>query len=229
MGARRHWHAFHNAWATYLSEDLNERLPPEFFAEANVQFAIEIDVAAFEETGQGGDAKASGLSRGGWTPPAPMQTIPFPLVTDAVEVNVFHQEGGPVLAGAIELVSPANKDGPAHRQAFVSKCETYLQQSVGLVIVDVVTQRKGNLHDELLQRFTAEETTPLEVDLYAVAYRPVERDGNTSLDMWPQPLAVGRSLPTLPLWLRGGFCIAVDLDATYERTCRKQRVLTNGA
>jgi hypothetical protein len=46
----RHWHAFHNAWATFIASDLNHRLPSRYFAEANVQFGIEIDVATFEES-----------------------------------------------------------------------------------------------------------------------------------------------------------------------------------
>jgi hypothetical protein len=40
LSSRRHWHAFHNAWATYLATDLNQRLPAGFFAEPNVQFGI---------------------------------------------------------------------------------------------------------------------------------------------------------------------------------------------
>jgi hypothetical protein len=44
LSARRHWHAFHNAWATYLASHLNETLPEGYFAEPNVQFGIEIDV-----------------------------------------------------------------------------------------------------------------------------------------------------------------------------------------
>jgi hypothetical protein len=42
LSSRRHWHAFHNAWATYLATDLNQKLPAGFFAEPNVQFGIEI-------------------------------------------------------------------------------------------------------------------------------------------------------------------------------------------
>jgi hypothetical protein len=49
LSTRRHWHAFHNAWATYIASDLNTRSPEEYFAEPNVQFGIEIDVAAFAE------------------------------------------------------------------------------------------------------------------------------------------------------------------------------------
>ena len=121
LSARRQWHGFLSAWATYLAADLNALLPEGHFAEPNVQFGIEIDVAAFEE---GTPALAA---TGDWSPPAPTQTIPFPVVTDVVEVLVYDSREGPVLAAAIELVSPANKDRPAHREAFVSKCETYLQ------------------------------------------------------------------------------------------------------
>ena len=35
---------------TYIASDLNRRLPEGYFAEPNVQFAIEIDAAACDET-----------------------------------------------------------------------------------------------------------------------------------------------------------------------------------
>jgi hypothetical protein len=226
LSVRRHWHAFHNSWATYISSDLNRRLPAGYFAEANVQFGIEIDVAAFEEAGGGSSQPPTPAE---WSPSAPTQTVPFPIVTDSVEVTIFHDEGGPNLAGAIELVSPANKDRPAHRDAFASKCQTYLQQGVGVVVVDVVTDRAANLHNELLSRLSVPDASHLRADLYAVSYRPVQRDGQSSLDLWPEILAVGQALPTMPLWLPGTLCLPVDLEATYVRTCREQRLLGNGS
>ena len=216
---RRHWHAFHNAWSTYLASYLNERLPEGYFAEANVQFGIEIDVATFEEGGP------PHLSHGpAWSVPAPTQTVPVSLAGDTAEVLVYDREGGPTLVGAIELVSPANKDRPEHRGAFVSKCAALIQQGAGLVVVDVVTSRRGNLHEELLACLRAPATVPLDADLYAAAYRLVERGEQPHLDVWQQSLAIGGSLPTMPLWLRGGICLPVDLSATYERTCREQRI-----
>jgi hypothetical protein len=225
LSTRRHWHAFHNAWATYISSQLNQQLPQGYFAEANVQFGIEIDVAAFEESGP--DALPGSLA--GWAPPAPTQTVPFALLTDNVEVLVFSGEGGPTLAGAVELVSPANKDRPAHRDAFVSKCAAYLQQGVGLVLVDVVTERKANLHEELLTRLLVPRSEEPEAELYAAAYRPTGRDGQARLDFWTVLLAVGLPLPTMPLCLRGGFSLPLDLESAYDRTCREQRVEANGA
>lgn len=105
-------------------------------------------------------------------------------MTDRIEVNVFHSEGGPILVGAIELVGPANKDRPAQREAFVAKCETYLQQGVGLVVVDIVTTRRANLHDDLLAHLNLNSATDMEASLYATAYRVVERAKQTSLDIW---------------------------------------------
>jgi hypothetical protein len=189
LSTRRHWHSFHSSWATYISSQINERLPPGYFAEANVQFAIE--------------------------------------TTDIVEVRAFAETGGLTLGGAVELVSPANKDRPAHRDAFVSKCASYLQQGIGLVIVDVVTERGGNLHDALLARLASAEP-PFDAALYATAYRPNGHGGQPKLDIWQEELAVGRALPTLPLCLRGGVSVPVELEATYQRTCREQRVLANG-
>lgn len=212
LSLRRHWHALHNGWATFLASDLNARLPEGYFAEPNVQFGIEIDVAAFEDEG----GPAGGV---GWSPPPPAQTVALPILTDIAEVAVYHAEAGPVLAGAIELVSPANKD----RDAFVAKCRSYLQQGIGLLLVDVVTDRRANLHDELLARLDPGAAASGD-DLYTAAYRTVERDGQPRLDVWREALAVGGELPTMPLWLRGPLCLPVDLGATYERACREQRI-----
>ncbi len=218
LSLRRHWHAFHSAWATYLAAQLNERLPEGYFAEPTVPFNIEIDVATFEETAAVKPGPAA------WTGPAQTLTIPLPVLTDVVEVLVYDRESGPILAGAIQLASPANKDRPEHRDAFVSKCAAYLQQGVGLVIVDVVTGRRVRLHDELLGRLGAPGRATLDGELYATAYRTVERDNEPRLDIWEEPLAVGNPLPILPLWLRGNLCLSVDLDAAYRRTCAEHRI-----
>jgi hypothetical protein len=109
-------------------------------------------------------------------------------------------------------------------ESFLAKCAVYLQQGVGLVVVDVVTTRTANLHKGLLSRFDAELPRGHAADLYAGAYRPVERNEQASLDIWHEGLAVGGSLPTMPLWLLGGLCLPADLDSTYERTCVEQRL-----
>ena len=52
---------------------------------------------------------------------------------------------------AIELVSPGNKDRDGHRQAFAIKCASYLCQGISLIVIDIVTTRRANLHNEIMQ------------------------------------------------------------------------------
>jgi hypothetical protein len=226
LSLRRHWQSFHNAWATYIASALNELLPPGFFAEPNVQFGVEIDVATFEESsGRQGNGGAEAYSA--WQAPAPVQTLPFACESDVVEITVFDQREGPVLAGAIELVSPANKDRQEHRDAFTAKCEAVLRQGAGLVIVDIVTSRTADSHALLMER-VARSAPDAPSSLFASAYRPVRQNGATSLDVWLELLSIGGKLPTMPLHLRatadGPFILPLDLAATYARTCREQRV-----
>ena len=224
LSIHRHWHAFHHAWATCLCFDLNHQLPEGYFAEPNVQFGIEIDVATFDDTGGKCLAPPKGSA---WTPPEPLLTVPLTLATDLVEVLIYNTEAGPILAGAIELVSPANKDRPESRDAFATKCATYVQGGVGLAMVDIVTHRKANLHADFLARL-GQRAPHMDSELYAAAYRPIERDEQTKLDIWQEPLEIGKTLPTMPLWLRGGHCFQINLEETYERTCQEIRVPRNG-
>ena len=99
-----------------------------------------------------------------------------------------------------------------------------MMEGLGLVIVDVVTDRHSYWHDELLKRLGWTKDTALDADLSAAAYRAVDRSGQTSLDIWQESLELGLVLPAMPLWLRGNLCLAVDLETTYERTCREHRV-----
>jgi hypothetical protein len=212
-------------------------LPEGYFAELNVQFAIEIDVAAFNEMDfEPNVVRLTGPIKAGWTAPAPTLTIPLPIITDVVEVLVFDREAGPTLAGAIELLSPSNKDRPSSRDAFVTKCAAYIQQGLGLVIVDVVTDRHSHWYDELLKRLGWTKDTAPDADLSAAACRAVDRSGQTSLDIWQESLELGLVLPAMPLWLRGNLFLrstlkrpmsvpAASIGSRPERSCPKPKSL----
>ncbi len=228
----RHWEGFHNRWAAALSDALNETLPPEYFAEFQVTLGarVEVDVATLTENGA---AEASGPEDGGgtavqtrlWAPPAPAAVMPA-IFPDDFEVQVFSGLAGPVLVAALELVSPGNKDRAEARRAFAAKVAAYLQRGIGVVVVDVVTSRHANLHDELMallghgQPFPFPAPTPL----YATAYRPARRQQRNEIDLWREPLALGQPLPTLPLAVRGLGCLAVDLEGTYMEARNRSRI-----
>ena len=228
----RQWQGFHSAWATMIAAELNRLLPATHHAEPHVHFGVEIDVAAMEKPELIWDADAGGKAERAaveaalaWEPPAPTATVPLPAVTDIVEVRVLNPTGEAVLAAALELVSPANKDRTEHREAFVEKCLGYLREGVGLVVIDIVTERLTNLHDEMMDRLGGERGR-IGAGLYAVAYHPVQREGEAELDLWTHVLTLGAGLPTLPVWLKGGLSVPVDLELTYQQTCGMLRIPT---
>jgi len=147
------------------------------------------------------------------------------IFPDSPEVLVFSREAGPTLVAAVELISPGNKDRADYRRAFAAKCASYLHQGVGLMVVDIVTNRQANLHNELVELLTAGADSLLPAEpLYAVAYRPVRRPDSGHLEVWPATLAVGQALPVLPLALDKGVCVPLDLEATYTEACRRRRL-----
>lgn len=226
----RHWESFHAAWASYLAEDLNRRLPEHYFAEefAHAGALVEIDVGTFEGSSRtaGADGSATAtLSPHVWPPPAAAFTIPA-VFADDFEVRVISNENGPTLVAAIELVSPRNKDRAEARRAFAIKCASYLHQGVGLIVVDTVTNRRANLHTEIMGLLNVLDSSHLPADamLYAVAYQPLRRQKREEIDLWPAPLEVGGTLPTLPLALKADLYMPVDLEATYMDTRRRRRL-----
>jgi hypothetical protein len=132
-----------------------------------------------------------------------------------------------ILVGAIELVSPGNKDRPDEQAAFAAKCATYLHQGVSLIIVDIVTNRRANLHNATMRLMNApvDLDFPEKTSVYAVAYRPVLREGRAEIDAWPVACALGQPLPRLPLRLTGDLFVPVDFETTYLETCRRRRLL----
>jgi hypothetical protein len=124
------------------------------------------------------------------------------------------------------VVSPANKDRPETRRAFTAKCVSYLYYGVSLVLIDVVTNRSANLHNDTMRLMEVDSMfeLPPETALYAVAYRPVQRAERAEIDCWHARCAVGEALPTLPLRLTGDLFVPVDFEAAYQEACRRRRI-----
>jgi hypothetical protein len=240
------WNSFHHSWCVLMTAHLNRLLPKGFHAAPHLYMGIEIDVATLDQRvddtsrnilrevavapylappsmlqGEKSDEEQMVY---GWQPPSPTYMLPFAPLTDSFAVLIYSSLANPSLVGVVELVSAANKDRPDERQAFVSKCEAYLRQGVGLVMVDIVTTYRSNLHQALLARLGAPDTVQVKSQLYATAYRPVEQAGQTILTIWEEALRLGQPLPTMPLWLRGSFCAPLDLDVTYRESCQALRI-----
>ncbi len=220
-----HWESFHATWTTSIARQLNKKpLPEGFLAEpqAAVGVTIEVDVATFERDSEGEESGPT-VSTAAWAPPKAAVSAPVDLAgVDVFEVKVYDEDRARTLVAAVELVSPANKDRASHRRAFVAKCAAYLQESVSVIIVDVVTTRRHHLYRELADFLdlnqAAREAVP--GSLYAAALRTVRpRRRKMRLEVWPARLALGAALPTLPLWLGPDLALPLDLEASYEFAC----------
>jgi hypothetical protein len=234
VSKRSSWEGFHGGWPMRIVEELAPRLPDGFVAEPRVHLGsyYEIDVSAFEHDGERMPAPDSALlSSGGAvtsseTSPAPTLTVDADFPEQyGYEVLVFDFERDRRLVAAVEIISPANKDRPQSRQLFVAKCFNLLRQDVCVSIIDLITIRQFNLHTELLALFGhADPTLSPPSSVYAVTCRKRSGIERTKLDSWFCPLAIGQPLPSLPLWLSETQKVSLDLEASYEETCRVLRI-----
>lgn len=231
---RTSWEGFHGLWPGIIAQQLASQLSDGFVSEPRVQVGsyYEIDICAFERNVrdvQGFESvreSRAGIATSPQSPPASTLTLDaeFPKQY-SYEVLIFDIQRDRRLVAAVEIVSPANKERPESRQLFVAKCLNLLRKGVCLSIVDVVTIRKFNLYTELLSLlelcdpafFTPSPT-------YSVTCRKREVGRQSKLDASSFPLAVGRPLPSLPIWLPESQTVTMDLEASYEEACRILRI-----
>lgn len=218
--------ALHGQWPAVIVQQLRATLPPGYVAAPKVHLGaqVEVDVATYEQTG--GRPSLAAEVRGGLATVAWAAEPAVSVETDApdydeYEIRVYNAEGGRTLVAAIEIVSPANKDRPDKRNAFVGKCAALLRNGVAVSIVDLVTPRQFNLYADLMA-FIGHPDPTMSVKpphLYAASCRWVRREPRAILQSWSHALTVGQPLPVLPLWLADDLVVPLDLEQSYERTC----------
>lgn len=218
LSERRSWEGFHGLWAAALVEKLNgEVLGEDYFADMQVHVGsqVEVDVATLTERDSAGQGGAATMART-WSPTA-TSLVPPTLFPDDIEVQVLSTVAGPTLVAAIELVSPGNKDRPEVWRAFAAKCVGYLTRGIGLIVVDIVTNRSANLHNEIVALLKDETRYQMTTSspAYVTAYRPKRTPAGDQIEIWTHGLTIGDELPVLPLSLRNAKTVPVDLEATY--------------
>lgn len=229
------WDELHGLWPGIIVQHLIKILPEPYYAAPGVHLGtiFEVDIATFREgwrDSNGSDADPVGngdVAVATYSPPQPTLTLePRLPKQDVYEVRIYDSRRHRRLVAAIEIVSPSNLDRPENRTSFVAKAAELLKHGVCVSLVDVVTTAGSNLYAELLDFL--DSTDPALGDPPSPTYAATLRlriDGQRRLlDGWYHPLPLGQPLPTLPIWLNETYPIALDLEASYEESCRTLRI-----
>lgn len=225
------WESLHGGWPMVIVQQLRKQLPAGYVSAPRVHLGpyFEIDIAAFE-TDDDSPRISMAHSQGGTAtaivaPPRPSWVVETDVPEeDEYEVQIYRAEEQRELVAVIEIVSPANKDRPDKRRAFVGKCGALLRKGIAVSIVDLVTIRHANLYAELMAFIDHPDPTlgqePPSIYASTCRWTPNAEGTRARLEAWWNALAVGQPLPILPLWLNDEPVVPLDLDASYEQACR---------
>jgi hypothetical protein len=239
------WGEFHPNWAVKIVDRLNEAILSDRYnskSNSHLGARAEVDIGTWGrddsdtsfESPNGHRPGGVAVEAAAYAPPAPPLSSGVSFA-DADYTEVLVSRGRWELVAAIELVSESNKDRSDHRATFAAKCAGYLAAGVSVVVVDVVTQRVADLHQDLCSLLDLPAALQWEspTGLSTICYRTVQGtqkpglaigNGQVRLDIWPHALAVGAELPTVPLWLAADLAVPLELDLTYAAACKSLRL-----
>jgi hypothetical protein len=129
---------------------------------------------------------------------------------------VVRHELGNVLA-VIELVSPGNKNSVHAIRSLVEKLADLLRDGINLMVVDPFPPSPRDpqgIHALIWSEITTHSfELPLDRQLTMAAYQAAP-----TKTAYVEPIAVGSSLPTMPLFLVGDYYVDLPLDNSYRET-----------
>ncbi len=210
------FHDFHQSWTIAIRNALNAgRLPPGYFAMVEQKTGgPEPDVITLGLNPPAGPA-LGGVAVALHPPKARFVTRSeaAAYARKANRITVRHPDGEVV--AVVEIVSPGNKDSRRALCLFARKAVEFLQAGVHLLIVDLFPPGRRDpqgIHKVIWDRvhdepFTLPPDKPLTVAAYAVGSETVA---------YVEPVAVGDTLPDMPIFLTADRYVPCPLEATYQ-------------
>lgn len=219
------FHHFHHEWISAIARALNRGiLPSEFYALAEqeaVGFGPDVlTLQTAKPVGNNGPSSGGGDTSGHGVVLAP------PKVRFAAEskndflrrkqsfISVKHISRDETVA-IVEVISPGNKSSKNAFKALRDKVYELLEYKIHLLLLDLFppTKRDPNgIHAAFWEDIANEEfTPPADKPLTLVAY-----EAGRKTKAYLEPVAVGDTLPDMPLFLEPGAHVLVPLDSTYQ-------------
>jgi hypothetical protein len=218
------FHDFHTVWIGALRTALNEGLLPQgYYALAEQHTGRPItDVLTLHASSASMPPLPLPPATGGTVvaeaPPRVRrkQTVELAALARRRSLAIRHVSGHRLVA-LVEIVSPANKDRARYVEDFAAKVVSALDAGVHLLLVDLFPPGPHDphgMHGVILQRLEQSD------ELYDLpADEPLTLAGYATgpqVDVYLEHLAVGASLPDMPLFLRPDRYVNVPLESTYQ-------------
>jgi hypothetical protein len=215
------FHAFHHRWISAISDTLNSGLlPRDYYALPEQQAAgFGPDVLTLQGRQDQRSDESDEMGRSLTLLSRPRTR--FMAESDAEfyrrkksSVVVRHVSGDRIVS-MIEIVSPGNKSSRHGFRAFADKACELLEARVHLLIVDPFPpgpRDPNGVHAAIWEEVRDEPFQPPEdKPLTLVAY-----ECGLTTRAYIEPVAVGDTLPEMPLFLEPDGYVTVPLEATYQ-------------
>jgi hypothetical protein len=219
------FHDFHVGWTVAIRTALNRGiLPRGYYAQAE-QMAGNIgpDVLTLQRSGLG---NGSERSPAGEAEGATVATLapPRTSLTFRTEISEYtarqrsliirHARNHRIIA-LIEVLSAGNKASEYAFQTLIDKVLGALAQGIHVLLVDLhppTPRDPEGIHAAVWQALHAGTiTAPADRRLTLASY-----EAGAIKNAYVEPLAVGMTLPAMPLYLWRGFYVLVPLEETYQ-------------
>ena len=216
------FHHFHQHWAVSICDALNAgRLPRGFYALLEQHAAGVIpDVVTLQRGPRskvlpdrsGGIAVAEAPPKTRFVSQASDEEI---YAAKADRIVVYNPLGD--IVAVIELVSPGNKNSRHAIRSFVEKTLDFLRQGIHILIIDLFPPSRRDpqgIHKVIWDEVQEEAfELPSDKPLTLVAY-----SAGVPKKAYVDPVAVGDTLPDMPVFLESATYILAPLEATYLAT-----------
>jgi hypothetical protein len=230
------FHAFHHAWIHEMARVLNQGVLPAAYYALPEQVAAGFGPDVL--TLQSRTADEDEPEGGGIATVTALQTRPKTHFTAETYTEFYRRkksaiavrhDSGDRIAAMIEIVSPGNKSNRNAFRAFVNKACELLEYRIHLLILDPFPpgpRDPNGVHAAIWEEVEDDPFhLPEDKPLTLVAY---ECDLTTRA--YIEPVAVGDTLPDMPLFLEPNAYVKTSLESTYQAAFavqprRWQRVL----
>jgi hypothetical protein len=212
------FHDFHNVWIAELRNALNRGLLPDGFYAMSEQHAGKRIADVLTLSAPARPRSARGAILAAETPPKVRRQLSLSQATRSRRktLAIRHVSGDRLIA-VMEVVSPANKDRAEHVDELLAKLAEMVTHEIHLLVVDLFPPGRHDprgIHSALWERLGDEKDEPPALEPLTLAAYVAD----TPIRAYVENVAVGSTLPDMPLFLDPSTYVYAPLEATYQTT-----------